>query len=273
MSLGVVVKGPEGIVLAADTRVTLTAQRPGTPPIIVNFDNATKLLTFGKSHSWVGAVTYGEAVIGTRTAHSYMPEFELLLGEKRLSVEEYAKELCNFFAKHREDAGMPSEVPLGGGMFFIVGGYDEGKPYGEVFLFSIPNSPKPEPQNSDSFGMTWGGQLEIISRIVHGYDPGVLPRIGEHLRLSKSQLRTLEQKLKQNFEYTIPYEVLPLQDCIDLAALLIRTTMTAQNLAVQVRGVGGTIELATITRTEGLNWVQKKELHGEDQYERFYRNR
>ena len=31
--------------------------------------------------------------------------------------------------------------------------------------------------------------------------------------------------------YTIPYSVLPLQDCVDLATFLIRTTMTAQSLA------------------------------------------
>ena len=45
MSLGIVVEGPEGIVLAAESRVTLTAQTP-TGPLYVNFDNATKVLAF-----------------------------------------------------------------------------------------------------------------------------------------------------------------------------------------------------------------------------------
>ena len=267
MSLGVVVKGPEGVVLAADTRVTLTAQRKGVPPLFVNFDNATKLLTFGEPHNTVGAVTYGEAIIGNRTAHSFIPEFELKLESRRLPIQEFAQRLSEFFLARWTEAGMPTANVTSGGMSFIVGGYDENQPYGKVFLFVIPCGPKPVEQNPNSFGMTWGGQLEIANRIIHGYDPGLLSILCKHLNISRSEIGGLESILKREFEYTIPYEVLPLQDCVDLATFLIRTTITAQNLAVAVRGVGGAIQVATITRTEGLGWVQKQELHGEDHYD------
>ena len=265
MSLGVVVKGPEGLVLAADTRVTLTAQREGAPaPLIVNYDSATKILNFDRPHSWVGAVTYGDALIGTRTAHSYIPELELELCEERYTVLEYAQHLSAFFLKRWQAAGLPSNVPPAGGMSFIVGGYDHDAPYGEVFLFNIPQTPEPTPRNPNQFGMTWGGQLEIANRIIHGYDPGLLPLVCETLKVPASEIRTLEDAIKPHFEYTVPYEVLPLQDCVDLAIFLIRTTITAQNLSIGVRGVGGTIEVATMTRTEGLNWIQRKEVHGEE---------
>jgi hypothetical protein len=96
--------------------------------------------------------------------------------------------------------------------------------------------------------------------------------LGERFNLSDPELIELEKDLGARFKYTIPYEILPLQDCVDLATFLIRTTISAQNLAVDVRGVGGTIEVATITRTDGLEWVQKKELHGEDHHGRPYRD-
>lgn len=273
MSLGVVVKGPEGVVLAADTRVTLIAQkRDVNPPVVVNFDNATKLLTFGMCHEWVGAVTYGDALIGTRTAHSFMPEFQLKLGKERRSVSGYAQELSEFFLERWIAGNMPSEVPSGGGMSFIVGGYDEDQPYGAVFTFNIPTSPRAEQQNPNDFGMTWGGQLEIASRIVLGYDPRLLATLRERFNLSDSDLQALEDELGPSFGFSIPYEVLPLQDCVNLATFLIRTTISAQDLAVGVRGVGGTIEVATITRTDGLEWIQKKELHGEDHYGHSNRN-
>ena len=268
MSLGVMVKGPEGIVLAADTRVTLVSQRQGTNPILVNFDNATKLLTFGNSHKWVGAVTYGDALIGTRTAHSFMPEFELSLGPDRLSIGEYADKLSKFFQDHWNAAGMPAKEKSPPGMTFIVGGYNKNEPYGEVFLSNVPRTPNPEPRNPGSFGMTWGGQLEIASRMIHGYDPSLPERIRQELKLDPEGFEKLENVLKSNLQFTIPYEVLPLQDCVDLATFLVRTTMTAQNLAVTVRGVGGSIEVATITRTDGLEWVQKKAIHGEDHHVR-----
>ncbi len=47
MSLGIAFKGPEGIVLAADSRVTLTTQMTNgkqTQIIASTFDNGTKLL-------------------------------------------------------------------------------------------------------------------------------------------------------------------------------------------------------------------------------------
>ena len=190
--------------------------------MVVNFDNATKLMTFGRCHKWVGAVTYGDALVGNRTAHSFMPEFELRLGKERKSVLEYSQQLSNFFQERWNEATIPVDGPTIQGMSFIVGGYDENKPYGSVFLFNVPQSPEPEPKNPESFGMTWGGQLEIASRIIHGYDPRLLLSLGEHLQLSESQIRELEKKFKPRLEYTIPYEVLPLQDCVDLATFLIQ---------------------------------------------------
>jgi hypothetical protein len=60
MTLAIVFKGTEGIVLAADSRVTLQFQIPGTQLLTpAHFDNATKLLKVGKQ-KYVAAVTFGE---------------------------------------------------------------------------------------------------------------------------------------------------------------------------------------------------------------------
>lgn len=258
-------KGPEGVVLAADSRVTLAAQGLGmTQPIHVNFDNATKLLSFGGKHPFVGAVTYGAAVVGMRTAHSYMPEFEIELGDRRLSVEEYARQLGVFFVQRWRDAKLPEPGP-GNNMTFIVGGYDEGQAYGSVFLVEVPNDPTPKARNPTpgEFGMTWGGQLHVASRLVHGIDPVLLPLLRERLKLPEPQAQALETEISQLLQYRIPYDILPLQDCVDLATFLIRATITMQNFGITVRGVGGMVEIATITRTAGLQYVQRKKIHGE----------
>ncbi len=264
MSLGVVVKGPEGVVLAVDTRVTINAHSPNLPgPLLVNFDNATKLLTFGEPHEFVGAVTYGDATIGTRTAHSFLTELEPTLGETRLTVSEYAKRISDFFLARWNEAGMPNEMPTGG-MEFIIGGYNENEPYGEVCLFNVPRTPDPQPRNEGTnFGMTWGGQLEIASRLIHGFDPRLIPLIGDQLKIPQSKMEGVQKKLVPHLEYSIPYALLPLQDCVDLATFLIRTTITAQSFAIAVRGVGGSIDVVAITRTQGVKWIQQKDLHGE----------
>lgn len=254
MSLGVVIKGPEGVVLACDSRVTLTAERQGEPPILVNYDNATKMLSFNEPHNYFGVVTYGVAVIGLRTAHSFIPELQQtkLDGKERLTILEYANIVSEFYLSQWQKA-MPGDYS-GQPMVFIVGGYDPGQAYSKVYLISLPNNPEPIERNPGeaNFGITWGGQLEIASRLLHGYDPRLLSIVKEEYSLSDEQLNAFEIKLQNNLEFSIPYQVLPLQDCVDLANFMIKTTIIGQSLSIGIRGVGGPIDLAVVTKTEGL---------------------
>jgi hypothetical protein len=281
MSLGVVVKGSEGVVLAVDSRVMLLAQVQsqglGAPPgsaaptqqIAVNFDNATKLLTFGKPDepTWVAAVTYGDAVIGTtatdlRTAHSFIPEFEFEAGlDKgiRLSVPDFSKKLSDFFMERWREK-MPANHP-GAGMTFCVGGYTDGEPYGSVYLINIPKERTPAVQSVNDFGITIGGQSEVAIRLLQGYDLRVLQIAQQVLNLNEQQVGVLRAAMGP-LVLGIPYAVLPLQDCIDLAVFLIRATATAQTLSIGIRGVGGAIDIAVITRREGVRIIKRKDLTG-----------
>ena len=264
MSLVVAVKGPEGVVLAADSRITLNVAQPGGDSLIVNLDNATKFLTFSNpDHKWMAAVTYGASVIGNRTAHSFVPELEPRLKNQRLKVSEYAEEIRKFFCERWQAEYGPGGQA--GGMWFTVGGYDENEAYGSVYQFNIPNSPDVIPRHlGNNFGIRWGGQFEMSSRIILGHDPALIRILKDRADLEESQISEIEKSLGA-LEYPIPYNVLPLQDCIDLATFLIRATMTIQDFASVRRGVGGMIEVASITRQHGLVWVQRKELLGERQ--------
>lgn len=272
MSLGIIFKGPEGLVLAADSRVTLMATNASTNQTLpAYYDNATKLLQF-KGHKYVGVVTYGNGAIGQkspRTAHSFLPEFEseVLNGngdgnpENRLSIGEFANKLSEFY-KNQWEANMPTGYS-GPDMVFLVGGFNEGDPYGKVFEIGIPSKPDPVELNKDGFGIIWGGQREITDRIIQGYDPGIPEFLKNHLNLDESQKDQLDQALRSNFSMPIPYQFLPLQDCVDLSILVIRTTIEMQKWLVGVRGVGGAIDVATITRTKGFSSIQQKCITGE----------
>lgn len=265
MSLGIVVKGSEGIVLAADSRVTLIAERPDNIKLPVNFDNATKLLTFAEPNRWIGAVTYGDAVIGTdmgdlRTAQSFIPEFEVDLPAERLSVRDFSQRLSDFYSQQWQ-AKMPAGLRTAG-MTFVVGGFDENAPYGCVHLFNIPNRPVPQERSPNSFGITFGGQHEHTARLIKGYDPMVVEMVKQIFQPTPEKLAEFNAALAQ-LNVGIPYAVLPLQDCIDLAIFLMKTTISAQNLTIGVRGVGGSIDVAVITRREGIQIIQQKKLVGE----------
>ncbi|MCL5075726.1 MAG: hypothetical protein M1136_08815 [Chloroflexi bacterium] len=262
MSFGIVIKGPEGLVLAAESRVTLAAQQPQGPAIHVNFDNATKLLSFSPPNIAVGAVTYGQAAIRLRTAHSFIPEFESGLPQERLAIRDFAQRMSDFFMQQWQSAMPPTYD--GPNMTFVVGGFNEGEPYGRVFLFDIPRNPPPVEQHlaTDVFGITWGGQREFVDRLIQGYDHRLVDIVTRALNLQAAQAQGLLQALGQ-LQMALPLAAMPLQDCVDLAIFFIRTTISAQRLTVGIRGCGGPIDVATITRREGLRFVQRKQVIGE----------
>lgn len=271
MSLGIAFKGPEGIVLAADSRVTLTSQQKHGKETIVlpsTFDNATKILHL-RNLNHVGVVTYGLGALGqkeVRTPQSFLPEFEDRLNKeakdnKKLSVENFAKKLSEFFADQWKKTKMPKKY-TGPPMTFLVGGYDENAIYGRIFQVEIPSKPIPKEwhKEKNQFGPVWGGQLNFTNRLIHGFDPDLLPIVKNFAKLSDNQMNQLRNLLQGKLEARIPYQFLSLQDCVNLSKFLIQTTINIQAFYVGVRGVGGSIDVAVITRTEGFVFIKKKQV-------------
>jgi hypothetical protein len=273
MSLAIALKGTGGIVLAADSRVTLFGQMPAAMPgqqmlIPATFDNASKILKT-RLQKHVAAVTFGAGAIGQtepRTADSFMPEFEATItGSGRLSVEGFAKQLGAFFLAQWQANNMPPTPAMGDNMVFLVAGYDENKPYGDVYTVSVPSSPNPTKIIPDGhFGAYWGGQREVTDRLMSGFDPS-LPDVVQEIQDIPINKRDpgLGSKLQGKLGIAIPWQFLPLQDCVDLSIFLLRTTITLQKWLVGVRGVGGAIDVVTITRTDGVQEVQVKQVVGE----------
>ena len=270
MSLGIVVKCPEGLVLAAESRITLGAKLntpQGSQQIPVYFDNATKLLSFSEPNISVGVVTYGQAVIGQqlqRTAASFLPEFESGLPKERLTILDFAKKISEFYLKQWQETMPPDDqianIP---NMTFVVAGFDINNIYGQVYLIEIPRAPEPVEKNKgNQFGITFGGQNEIVSRIMMGYDIRLPNTLKKGLNLSPEQAIKFSELINQ-FKLAVPLQALALQDGIDLACFFIRTTIDAQKLSIGVRGVGGDIDIAVIKRNQNLDFIQQKKEHGE----------
>jgi hypothetical protein len=237
------------------------AQFPNNQLVPATFDNATKLFRVtGQDH--IGVVTYGAGAIGEiepRTAHSFIPELEAeLAGSGRLSVEEFSQRLSDFFAVRWQQGNMPANADPA---IFVIGGFDEGGTYGRVYQVVIPAAPQPQEQNAGEFGITFGGQTETMNRILHGHDPQLPGLLATALKLTATQQNDLGAVLKGQ-TVQIPIQFLPLQDCVDIAVFMIETTSALQRWQVGIRGVGGPIDVATITRIDGFRAVQEKVIHG-----------
>lgn len=180
MTFGVVTKGPEGLVLAADSRVTLTTVMADGQKMFSYFDNATKVLSI-QGQKFVGIVTYGAGAIGAtepRTAHGYITEFEKGLAAKlpqRATVKQVGAELGRFYTDQWTQAGVAVGDPTVDAMYFIVGGFDEGEAYGKLYQVAVPNAPTPVEPSPGTFGMSYGGQIELVARLLNGYAPDRSP--------------------------------------------------------------------------------------------------
>jgi 20S proteasome alpha/beta subunit len=252
---------PEGVILAAESRVTLSLKDENNNVHHINFDNATKLLSFSKPHNYVGAVTYGLAAIGQRTVHSFLPEFEASLPHERIKIDEFAKRLSDFFMVQWQKT-MPADYK-GPNITLVVGGFNDGEPYGCVYIIEIPNKAVPELRGNElSFGITWGGQREFVDRLIRGYDNNALAIIQRELAVDPMKMSTLQNSLEP-LGMKIALPTMALQDCVDLAIFFIRTTIIGQSLTIGLRGCGGPIDVATITRRDGFRYIQKKSVFGE----------
>lgn len=226
MTLIVSLRIPDGIVLAGDSLSTLV---PTTPSY------RQKIFPFcGK----FGVGTFGADLLGDTSVY-----FSLRIFEERLKQQppkgateiasEVGTEFHNLLVEQlcREDVSvdaLPAEQVFLG---FQVVGYDESEPrtvevlVGKEVRFHV----------LDKLGCTVSGDQEIVQAI---------------WGLSKSSSES---------SHSFP-PVISLQDAIDYAEFLIRTTIDYQRFSPNFPNVGGDIDIALVTPFDGFRWIRQKSL-------------
>ena len=151
---------------------------------------------------------------------------------------------------------------------FIVAGYNQDESH-QVAMVYIPGNvelKRDSTKRGQEYGASWIGQIDVVSRIVLGFDG----RIGNLPALQKiaSDMGAQEvQKQLRSLEYVIQWGTMTLQDGIDFSTLAIGTTTAIQRFSDGIAGdpgdmpgVGGSIDVAVITPEKGFVWIAKKNL-------------
>jgi hypothetical protein len=266
MTLAVTVVCQDGVVVAADSRTTLANHRM----LRVGSDFTHKVFESGG----VAVATYGEAFMADRSIASHMAEFAVVESGNCDHPGPTARRLAEFFgarydaqlADEPDDAPPPGVAALG----FLVSGYDDAG-VGEAWEVTLPERAVDQiATTATGGGAAWRGQSDVVTRIVRGSDLDLLERLAAAHRLT-DELRALEPLL-DGCSYRIPFDSMNLQDGIDFAVLCIRTTIDVQRLTLGPAatapefswpGVGGPIEIATVTPRQGFGWVQRTSVQGE----------
>jgi 20S proteasome alpha/beta subunit len=258
MSLTISLRVPDGIVLAADSLLTIQTQSPPKeefvrcpkcegripyariappPPVPVSISPYGQKLFCIRDD--VGIASFGIGFLTGRTIQNHIKEFERtqIYGEE--SIEEIANKIEEYFRKElTKEVGdlknIPdNEYPIG----LQVSGYDEDDvKIGKTFLVKIGKQSDIEPVHSKGYGCTFGGDGKVIQKL---------------------------WKEDPNIPIAMPnFHLLTLQDAIDYAIFLMQTTIQFQRFAAMIPTCGGDIDIAIITYPEGFVWIERKELVG-----------
>lgn len=245
---------PQGIVLATDTRESI--RNPFNGEIEINRDGVEKIIQLSNSDN-VGISCWGLAEVEEEGQQKkdiipFLNEFNATI-TKGDNVDAVAEKL-----KNRMEQALPT---LDIGMGFHVAGYVQSDGHKVPRLrhvfhswqkpgkftnenshneYHLPNGDKVTYQVAKEYPVLFNGD-NLIANALFNYAPYIKPyfRIISHL--------------------------LSLDDCIDLAKLVVSTSISRLNYYFDIRQykkippiVGGSARIVTITEDGKFNWIQEK---------------
>lgn len=238
MSLVVTVYVREGIVMAADSRLTLNAQKTQGTESVVNLavgqsDSNYKLFL---TPNGIGIATFGDAAIDGVPIAGYVESFiDSDLRDRSTTVEDVARKLSSHF-------GAFTPAP---NTQFHVAGYSErdGQIIQEAWKVSAVKNEIEQLNPTQEMGASWGGEGDILARLVQPV----------------AQIDKDGSVVHRFPAYPIPYGFFTLQDAIDFSVFAIRSTIDAIRFQPRAKTVGGPIDVLVI-KPAGAVWIQRKEL-------------
>jgi hypothetical protein len=197
-------------------------------------------------------------------------QIEMDLKAKGCEIISVVKQKFHVEFKFKDPTGIVRDGVAGVDQLqFILAGYDYDGTH-SVYTIYIPGEAPEAGRDSKvmgkEYGANWIGQIDVVSRIVLGFDGriGNLPFIQK--ATSDIGQDGVQQQLR-SLEYVIQWGTMTLQDAIDFCKLAIDTTTAIQRFSDGIQadpgdmpGVGGPIDMAVITPKKGFVWVNKKNL-------------
>lgn len=249
MSVMCCVYVPEGIVLAAESRLTRT--RTKAPVEISNdeegkkykvesttytlSDNAQKVLLINKAN--VGVSFCGNAIIEGITVADYIRRFEIEKVVEEDSVEDVANKLSEYYS-------------FTGTLFFVCG-YKDDIPYvfqvkhNDVKRYNvasqIPNDDQVTEKESanNNTDVVKNEENVVYSAAWAGKDTAITKIINESPKLN------------------VDWKTMQLKDAIDFAEFLIDVTIKYERFSDDIQTCGGSIDILVITKDTTF-WKQHK---------------
>lgn len=218
MSIVCSVYVPEGIVLAADSRMmaNVVFQTPDGHPkqqgMMNVSDNAQKVFLLSKVKVGIGSC--GAAVLNNMLLSDYIRLFEIEEVTEKDTVTDVAKKLQTYSFKYFPNVS------------FFVCGYEQEEP----FLYDVSKELKRLNMNNGKllYAASWRGEQSAISRLLNSQPPT-----------------------------PVNHALMPLKDAVDYVDFLIDTTIKLQRFTVLPKVCGGDIDILVLTKDDSF-WYRHK---------------
>lgn len=253
MSIIASVKVHDGLVLGADSAAQMVGRdAAGNVGTIKAYEHAQKL--FQLADLPIGLMSYGIGNMGPRSIGSFILEFSRTLTPgPSYSLEEIANQLYKYLDRVYQETFTGDAVKPELGIF--LGGYSAGAPLAEEWEFLLPRDTTPKAvRTPNNFGASWRGVSIPFSRLYNGIDPRMVQRLHD---LGVSQ-EVINQAI-QPVALPIVFDGMPMQDAVDFAVFILRTTISVARFEVGIASCGGPLWVAAVT-PKMFTWVAEPKL-------------
>ncbi|MFA4859203.1 hypothetical protein [Methanoregula sp.] len=230
----------EGIVMASDSRLTLThTEQRGNQQVQISVPQSDANYKTFLAPGNIGISTYGAADIQGVPISGYIDSFitEKFSGPA-VDVNAVPKLLIDYFRS----------LPLVPDTGFHVAGYSKknGKLIPHLWRLILINGTWTEINKPGDQGAAWEGENDVMTRLIQPVS--LMGPDGSATPLPPS---------------VINWQFFTLQDAIDFAIYAVKTTRDTMRFQTRLKTVGGPIDVLVI-KPDRAFWVQRKELHAED---------
>ena len=272
MTLNLLVQLPEGLVLFADSMVSSSLKVDGKLERI-HFKHARKLFHLGESCP-AAAMINGDANVGQKLVGQLLREAsrDIDKGGKRINHE-----LClgAFESRHngrvqRAKSGITNQSGNERSSPKQSGAEQSDFPYLSVIvasffdsaratLVSWPGSLRKELlAESDNGIWWWGSGIEVLYRLIVGYDVDRLAEAAKSNDDAKAALRYFKRN-EAHYEMESALAIMPIQQAIYFAEYLARVSAGFDRFQVGPHTVGGEVDVIALVDGE-LKWIHKQSL-------------
>lgn len=261
MTIVIAIKINEGIVMASDSATAVFPE--GKLDNI--YYNRKKLFNLIKGLP-IGIVTFGDGEIGDLTIPLLVRKFrriindkdgEIQLNTRNLVMRNVALKFLKFLKielhNAKEEGNLQSHQIIG----FLIGGYSTKADVPELWEVKIENF---RDFIIEQQGYSWRGQGEIIQRILYGHCTKLGSILKNH-NLTDEIIKSILNECKQDLRAKMIINTMPIKDVIEVAMFLMQTTIKYYRYRSGFSLVGGSIDIASITREKGFRWIQRQNSH------------